>query len=539
MARAAARVFARTLPFCAAALFAAASAAADVQRIAVFMGIDQGLEDERPLRYASRDAREMAETFRRAGTFDEDRIYTLINAPLDKIMASLEEVKGRVRELNKAGTESLVLIYYSGHGSAEGLHVQGRNFAREDLARFMESLESNMKILILDACESGDFLRHKGGRIVQDEKVVKLDRLESKGTVVISSSSRGEMAQESEDYRGAVFTHHFLNGMRGLADYDGDKSIRLMEAFDYARVSTRREEIFGAASQQNPEFDFDLTGESDPVMARIASQQCRLKMEGMPAGPLEIYNGNTMQLESKVWLTGRDSANFTLPSNKYILAYGEKNASRILEVDMTWQKQAVIRPEVFRKKAKSLLYGKGGGRSLDLHFHGTQVSMRQIDAFDGLLLNQIGYVYRDYWTKQTLSFSLGGATLKSGAVNVKNSLRLYGVGYAMQVPVLRGLRGQVLAGGEASWHRMVQTLTDSRFPEAPIQPDGTPVPAEREVQANLYRAGIPLEAEAYFPFRLWASLSVTGGMSLYQNAAGGGFKRSFGWEPAVAIGHQF
>jgi hypothetical protein len=521
------------------ALLACCAVTADVQRIAVFVGVDQGLEDERPLRYASRDARAMAETFRRAGTFDEDRIYTLINSPLDKVLAALEEVKGRVRELRKAGTESLVLIYYSGHGGAEGLHIQGKNFARQDLSQFMESLESNMKILILDACESGDFLRHKGGRIVQDPKVVKLDRLESKGSVIISSSSRGEMAQESEDYRGAVFTHHFLNGMRGLADYDGDKAIRLMEAFDYARVSTKREEILGASAQQNPEFDFDLTGESDPVMARIATQQSRLRLEGMPSGPMEIYNGNTLQLESKVWLTGQDSASFTLPSNKYILAYGEKDASRILEVDMTWQRQATIRPDVFRKKAKSLLYGKGGGRSLDLHFHGTQVATRYIQAFDGMLLNQVGYVYRDFYTKQTLGISMARTRLTGGPVKLDNTMQLYGAGYCIQVPVLRGLRGQVLVGAEASLHRVVQRIRDSRFPVPPLNADGSEVETDREAQANLYRAGLPLEAEAYFPFRLWVSLSVSGGMSLYRDASNGSFRREFGLEPAIALGHQF
>ncbi|HKP98300.1 MAG TPA: caspase family protein [Fibrobacteria bacterium] len=105
-------------------LFLACAASAEVQRIAVFVGEDRGLEDERPLRYASRDAKEMAEAFRRAGTFDEDRVYLLLNPSLEKIKSSLQEVKGRVRELRKAGTETLVMIYYSGHGSSEGLHVQ-------------------------------------------------------------------------------------------------------------------------------------------------------------------------------------------------------------------------------------------------------------------------------------------------------------------------------------------------------------------------------------------------------------------------------
>lgn len=520
-------------------LAACVAVTAEVQRIAVFVGVDQGLADERPLRYAAKDAKSMAEIFGRAGTFDEDRIYLLTNTSLDKIKATLEEVRGRVRELNKAGTETLVLIYYSGHGSYNGLHVQGRMFSKEEISRFLESLESNLKIVILDACESGDFLRRKGGRVLEAPKVVKLDQLEGKGTILISSSSRGEMAQESEEYRGAVFTHHFLNGMRGLADYDGDKSIRLLEAFDYARVSTKREEIMGNSSQQNPEFDFDMTGESDPVVARIGRQQSQLLLRGMPAGPLEIYNGNTLELESKVWLTGQDSLSFSLPSNKYILAYGEKDASRILEVDMTWQRRASVDPGIFRKKAKSLLYGKGGGRSLDLHFHGSQASIRRIAPFDAMNLNQVGYVYRNYWTKQTLSLSFARSLLKGGATGLDNSLDIYGLGYTVQVPLIRGLRGQFLAGPEVSCHRVIQHISDHRFDEVPIGMDGRKLETEREAQAYLFRAALPFELEVYFPFRLWLSASVAGGLSMFRDEGSGELRYQAGLEPGLAVGHQF
>jgi hypothetical protein len=145
---------------------------AEVQRIAVFIGVDRGLEEERPLRYAARDAQAMSGAFRQAGTFDEDRVYLLANPSLDKIRAALEEVKGRARELRKAGTESLVMVYFSGHGGSEGLHVAGKQWPRGELTGYLESLESNMKILIVDACESGDLLRHKGGRLIEGPKVV-------------------------------------------------------------------------------------------------------------------------------------------------------------------------------------------------------------------------------------------------------------------------------------------------------------------------------------------------------------------------------
>lgn len=511
---------------------------AEVQRIAVFVGVDQGLEDERALRYAARDARSMAEAFRQAGTFDEDRVYLLANPSLDRIRGTLEEVKGRARELRKAGTESLVLIYFSGHGGSEGLHVAGKRWPREELTGYMESLESNMKILIVDACESGDLLRRKGGRLVEGPKVVQMDRLEGQGTIMISSSSRGEMAQESEDYQGAVFTHHFLNGLRGLADYDGDKAIRLMEAFDYARVSTKREEILGQSSQQNPEFDFDMTGESDPVVARIGQRQSRLLLHRMPAGPLEIYDGNSMSLASKVWLTGQDSLSFMLPSNKYILAYRENRESRVAEVDLTWQTTATVHPAAFRRKSKSLLHDKGG-RILDMHYNGVQLSGRRAPMFRMLNLSHAEYVFRGYWTKQTLGLSFTATHMDGGPTGLENSIRMAGLGYGVATPLLRGVHGQVLAGAQASYHWVFQTVTDARFGNSPVQAGGKVIATEREYSASLYRFTLPLECEVYFPHRFWLSGTVAPALYVYDFRTAGGKRSPWGFEPAISLGHQF
>ncbi len=519
-----------------ALVFLPRPASAEVQRIGVFIGIDHGLADEPTLHYASRDAKEMGEAFRAAGTIDEDRIYLLVNTPLDKVRGALEEVRGRVRELRKSGKESMVLIYYSGHANSQGLHVQGREFPRQELSQYLDSLESNLKVVILDACESGDYLRRKGGHLVEAPKLVTLDKLEGKGTIYISSSSAGEMSQESEDYRGAIFTHHFLNGMRGLADYDGDKNIRLMEAFDYARVSTKREEIQGKVDQQNPEFDFDLTGESDPIVAHLNRQESRLLLEKMPSGPLEIYNGSTLELESKVWLTGQDTVSFSLPSNKHILTYGEKDGSRILEVDLTWQRTAVVKPDIFRCKSKSLLFSKGG-RSLDMGFHGVQIGMRRFSPFEATGLESMDYILRGYWTKQTLGATFTQAGFNGGNSGIANSMRLYGMEYTAETPLVRGMRGQILAGAGASWQWARQRITDSRFGNSPPVVDGRPLPLSKQVDANLYRVSLPVECEGYFPLRMWISASVAPGVYMY--ASGGGERFRLGMEPGMAVGHQF
>ncbi len=62
---------------------------------------------------------------------------------------------------------------------------------------------------------------------------------------------------------------------------------------------------------------------------------------------------------------------------------------------------------------------------------------------------------------------------------------------------------------------------------------------DRDSRSNLYRASLPLEVEAYFPFRMWLSASLAGGMSMYWDPGSRSFHREFGMEPAIAIGHLF
>jgi hypothetical protein len=173
-----------------------------VHRLALFIGSDEGLAHERPLKYAAHDAREMAQLFKESGAFEEDRIYLLENQSITRVREAVQEISGRIKELKKREGKVLSLFYYSGHGSADALHIMGKKYSRTELITQLENLQSDLKIMIVDACESGNLLRSKGGEVIMDHSIQKVDNLNNKGTIVLSSSSRGELAQESENYRG-------------------------------------------------------------------------------------------------------------------------------------------------------------------------------------------------------------------------------------------------------------------------------------------------------------------------------------------------
>ena len=392
------------LRWTAVAIALAGSVSAKVENLALFIGVDEGLPRERTLKYASRDAVSMAGVFRELGSYSKDKLYLLVNPTLERVRLTLREIRGRVLELRRTGSQTSVLLYYSGHGSAEGLHMRGKIVSRREVGDLLDSLECDLKIVILDACESGDFLRRKGGVLYEDREILKQDELESRGTILLSSSSSGEQAQESEDYKGAVFSHHLINGLKGLADYDSNREVTLLEAFDYARASTRLEEIDGLTEQQNPSYDFDVVGKSDPVLTRLERVRSRILFRHMPQTAVEIYNVQSQALEHRIWLTSRDSAYYNIPAGKFILRYAEKEGYRVKSVDLTWASEAMVEPEGFRKQGKTILHRKGAFAS-GLGSHGIQLSTHSAGPSMKNLLLGGEYVFRTLSVKHSLGFA--------------------------------------------------------------------------------------------------------------------------------------
>ena len=138
------------------AVFVASPAWSSVQRLALLVGSDRGLRGEPVLKYADRDARQLAEVLGNSGTFDKDGIYILPNPSLGEVRSTLQEVRDRIHKIAKSGNESVLLVYLSGHGRSGSVHISGQRLTIDEIREYLGSLESGLKILIVDACESGD-----------------------------------------------------------------------------------------------------------------------------------------------------------------------------------------------------------------------------------------------------------------------------------------------------------------------------------------------------------------------------------------------
>ncbi|MEY4583146.1 MAG: hypothetical protein RL701_7849, partial [Pseudomonadota bacterium] len=205
-----------------------AMVAADSHLIAVASNV--GFFDEPELRFAEQDARAMRDVLKQFGGHERLHEHMLLGADATRLEHTL-------KHLHLTPNDALY-VYYSGHADKDGLHLGTTVLPFDTLKALVESLPARVKLLVLDACGSGQITRIKGGRPAPPFSIAIDDRLNIAGTAIVTSSADSEDSQESDELGGSFFTYHFLQGLRGAADRDHDRLVTLNEAFGYASRQT-------------------------------------------------------------------------------------------------------------------------------------------------------------------------------------------------------------------------------------------------------------------------------------------------------------
>jgi hypothetical protein len=318
------------LVLCAAALLSLASTptpsrAAD--RFAILVGANAGDVDERPLRYAERDAQRMAETLARFGQVPPENTLVLLAPDRADVDRALTAMRGRIRAASQDGDRPVVFFFYSGHADAQSIHIGGARFGFAELKRQVASLGADVAVFIVDACRSGGLLRAKGARPAEGFVIRVEDELRSTGLAIITSSAESEDAQESDRLGGGIFTHHLLTGLAGAADTTRDGRVDLAEAYRYAWAQTIAS-TSAAGVVQHPSFSFELKGERDVMMTRIDQSRGlgRLRLS-QPGHYLVFERFGTRDLAAE--LQARAGTELMLPPGDYLL--------RRREPDSVWE----------------------------------------------------------------------------------------------------------------------------------------------------------------------------------------------------------
>ncbi|MBM4326283.1 MAG: hypothetical protein FJ118_03880 [Deltaproteobacteria bacterium] len=233
----------------------------------LFVGIGNYKTPSIPaLKFPAKDARDFASLLEaQKHLFKKTNVKLLVDEQATK--AELE--KYLYYDLRKAGKNDTILIFLSGHGAVDPFRPSEFFFLSHEAdpqylevtslnmsgLRFLKGLECPRVVLIADSCHAGGFSK-EGAKAVANYNNFVRDFTASSGKVVISSSRPDQFSLEMSDLQNGVFTHFFIEALKGKGDQDSDGIVTINEAYNYVYSQTK-DKTKGA---QHPQFEGIVEG---------------------------------------------------------------------------------------------------------------------------------------------------------------------------------------------------------------------------------------------------------------------------------------
>lgn len=224
------------------------------------------------LRYAVQDVEAVADALRNGGY----EFVRVLHSDLPEGRPDIAGIDAGLQALTEGADEqTLLLVYFAGHGVVAGEHAYllPCNRVNNDYARFalgVHELEERLirsgarvAVLILDACHAGARL---GVRAATDPEFVRRVIEQARGLVVLSASNWEGVSYETETLNHGVFTYYLLEALGGAAREGRSPYITASRAYEYVtdRVVAWSEQN---GMSQRPTFSNGVHG--DPPLVRL------------------------------------------------------------------------------------------------------------------------------------------------------------------------------------------------------------------------------------------------------------------------------
>ena len=222
----------------------ALEAAATPRVFLVTAGNNTGNAGELPLRYAEDDATSFARVLRRLGQAKSADTASVLGEKARDLRRSIVEMNARIRGTAQGGiSDSVLIVYYSGHADPLGLHMDDSTLPFDELRGLVKGSAAKVRLLIIDSCRSGTLTRVKGLKRANrafDISIQGRATLGVEGMAIITSSAAGEDSHEDDRLHGSFFSHHLIAALRGAGDRNRDGAVTLAEAYSYSYQQTLR-----------------------------------------------------------------------------------------------------------------------------------------------------------------------------------------------------------------------------------------------------------------------------------------------------------
>ena len=185
------------------------------------------------------------------GMFSKEDVTLLLNESVTErnVVASLDKIAA------KAGTDDLVVVFFSGHGVVDS---RGRSYwvmhdtdlsslratalPRTELTDLFEYIRTSRLVTLIDSCYSAATADMEGTKAALDINRL-YPKFTGKGRVAITASDGDQLSvvikdKEHSGFGYSAFSWHLIEALKGVADSDLDAVVTVGELWDYVKDRT-------------------------------------------------------------------------------------------------------------------------------------------------------------------------------------------------------------------------------------------------------------------------------------------------------------
>jgi len=285
-----------------------------VERYALYVASNDGGPGRETLKYAGTDAKRLAKTMSEIGGISAKNSILLTDPSKTDIEEAFKAFRLMVSADKGKAKRTEFLFYYSGHSDEEAFLLGDETLRYSELKQDLTVVPTDVHVVMLDSCFSGNFVRAKGGSrekpfLFDDSSVVQ-------GHAYLSSSSAHEASQESDAIQASYFTAALVSGLRGAADTSGDAKVSLNELYHYAFNETLSRTELSAVGPQHPAYNMTLVGSGDLILTDLSESESTLVLQEGLEGRFFIRN-EAGQLVSEINKVKGTAMTLALPAGTY------------------------------------------------------------------------------------------------------------------------------------------------------------------------------------------------------------------------------
>ena len=399
-----------------ASVAASGPAHADPIRILVAASHARGAPGELALHHAAADVDQVERVLTSLGDFSREDVIRLVDPTLTELDAAFDHA--RALAATHAPGEVTFLFYFSGHGDRDRIHLGAEVVAMTDIAARARAVPAALRLLVTDACRNFP-TRSKGVTTEPGFAIANPTASPADGVVWLFASGEGEPAQESDELEGAIFTHYWVNSLRGAGDVNGDGRVTLAESYDFAYGQTLLRSARSSGVLQHPAAVFDLREAAPIVLTRTFASNTLLRFPQAADTHYLVYSLGSRAVLGEIWGSADREAVFALAPGRYLVQRRSSAGSGGLELSLSAGEARTLRASEFRAAPEEQLASKGGTFVVRPHEIGVELAAgaTRLSSYGGAV--EVRYAY--HWDDWALSLGVGGGygLQSTSAENVK------------------------------------------------------------------------------------------------------------------------